>query len=425
VVNAAQNAPGGGYSDVFVSALSETGNSFVYSTYLGGSAMENDSSQSMGPDVAVTGSGEAFVTGSTMSADFPVTEDAFQRTRSGGQTDGFITSLSAAGQVHYSTFIGAAGADYPRGIAVDSDGSVVIAGWTDSADLPIVNGVQPVYGGSEDAFLARVAPGVPASDTTPPHSTIALSGAAGLDGWYVSPVSVTVSALDDPAGRGVGAIEFSVNGGPFQPYTGPFTVATDGTTIVAARATDLANNQETPGPTVTVRLDSTAPQVTIASPTARDYLHTEILSLSIAATDAMSGIAATPSATLDGVPVAASTINLLDVPLGDHRLVATARDVAGSSAQASVSFRVIATIDSLIEAVRIYEAGGTISSGTARGLMAKLTAAKDAQARGNLEAARAKLRDFISQCIAASGSSIGTATADVLIADARWVLERL
>ena len=426
VVNAVQAAPGGGYSDVFVSALSETGNSFIYSTYLGGSAMENDSSQSMGPDVAVTPSGEAFVTGSTMSGDFPITADAFQRTPSGGQTDGFITSFGAAGQVQYSTFIGASGADYPRGIAVDPDGSVVIAGWTDSADLPIVSGIQPAYGGSEDAFLARVIPGAPPeTDTTPPRSEIALAGAAGLEGWYLSPVSVTVNALDNPGGRGVRAIEFSMNGAAFQPYIAPLTIATEGTTTIAARATDLANNRETPGPTAAVRLDSAAPQVTIGSPMGRDYVHTEKLSLSIAATDAVSGIADAPTVTLDGVQVPTATINLLNVPLGDHRLVATARDVAGHTSQTSVSFRIIATIDSLIQAVRIYEASGTISNGTFRALMAKLTDAKDAHARGNLDAARAKLRDFITQCTAASGNSISTATADALIADAQWVLERL
>jgi hypothetical protein len=425
VFNAAQPASGGGYSDVFVSALSETGDSLIYSTYLGGSAMENDSSQSMGPDVAVTQSGDAFVTGSTMSADFPITADAFQGTRSGGQTDGFITSFNAVGQVQYSTFIGAGGADYPRGIAVDHDGSVVIAGWTDSADLPIVNGVQPAYGGSEDAFLARVVPGVSETDTTAPHSEITLSGTVGLAGWYVSPVSVTVNALDDAAGRGVQMIEFSVGGGAFQPYTGPFTVASEGTTTVTARSTDLADNQETPGASAAIRLDSAAPHVTVASPAARDYVHTDLLTVVVTATDATSGIAGTPTATLDGAPVSASTIKLLDMPLGEHRFIATASDTAGHTTQVPVSFRVIATIDSLIQALRIFEASGRIQGGAYRGLMAKLTDAKDAYARGNLEGARAKLRDFISQCTTSSGSSISTAAADVLIVDARWVLERL
>jgi cytochrome c len=372
-----------------------------------------------------TACGDAFVTGSTMSSDFPVSADAFQRARPGGPTDGFVTSFNAAGQMQYSTFIGGAGADYPRGIAAGGDGSVAIVGWTDSANLPIVGGVQTSYGGSEDAFLARITAGSPESDTAPPHSNIAFSGEAGLAGWYLSPVMVTVTAQDDPSGRGVGAIEYSLDGGTFQPYTGPFTIAAQGTTTVAARATDLAGNRETASPAVALRVDSAAPAVTIASPQAREYLHTDILTISVAASDATAGMAGTPTATLDGVAIAASTVNLLELPLGDHHLVATASDAAGNRSQVSVSFQVIATIDSLMQATHAYQGTGAIASGTYRGLIAKLTDAKDAYDRGNLEAARRKLSDFINQCLLSSGSGVSRAAAELLVADAQAVLARL
>ncbi len=60
-----------------------------------------------------------------------------------------------------------------------------------------------------------------------------------------------------------------------------------------------------------------------------------------------------------------------------------------------------------------------------RALIAKLTDAKEALARGNLEAARRKLLDSINQCAASSGSSVSPAAADVLMTDARWVLQNL
>ena len=126
-----------------------------------------------------------------------------------------------------------------------------------------------------------------------------------------------------------------------------------------------------------------------------------------------------------GTPVSAATINLLNLALGDHVFAATAIDAAGNSSVMSVPFRVTATIDSLIDAVRSYAAAGAIDSGSYRSLMAKLTDAKDAYSRGNLVAARGKLRDFINQCGASSGGGITPAAANVLIADAQWVLDRL
>jgi hypothetical protein len=147
--------------------------------------------------------------------------------------------------------------------------------------------------------------------------------------------------------------------------------------------------------------------------------------VSASATDATSGVAGALTSTLDGIAIGASAIRLSDLTLGNHRFVSMAGDAAGNPSQTSVTFRVVATIDSLIEAVRLYGATGAIDSGTYRGLMAKLTDAKDAYARGNREAARRKLGDFINQCTAAKGNGISPAAADWLIADARWVQNNL
>jgi hypothetical protein len=96
VVNAHQPQHGGGFTDVFLSVLNPAGDAFVYSTFLGGSAQETNSGQVVGPDVAVTAAGETYVTGTTMSQNFPTTADGFQRLHAGGQNDAFVAKFDAA-----------------------------------------------------------------------------------------------------------------------------------------------------------------------------------------------------------------------------------------------------------------------------------------------------------------------------------------
>src|SRR5262249_13253654 len=125
-------------------------------------------------------------------------------------------------------------------------GTMFITGWTDSTDWATRTAVQPAFAGSEDAFVARILPGTTPPDTIAPTTTIALSGTPGIPGWYKSPVTVSLSSVDNDGGRGLASIEYSVNGSPFKRYTTPFTVTTSGTTKVTARATDWAGNVETP-----------------------------------------------------------------------------------------------------------------------------------------------------------------------------------
>src|SRR5262249_12402363 len=107
-VNAWQPTHGGGYSDAFVTALNGDRSAFVYSTFLGGSGMENDTTQSLGPTIAVTPSGEVSVAGTTQSTNFPVTADAWHPTHAGGGTDVFVTTFDASGALRYSTYLGGA-----------------------------------------------------------------------------------------------------------------------------------------------------------------------------------------------------------------------------------------------------------------------------------------------------------------------------
>jgi photosystem II stability/assembly factor-like uncharacterized protein len=125
------------FSDAFVVKLTFAGSAFVYSTYLGGN--RHDAATSIAADA----SGNAYVTGSTGSADFP-TSHPLQPNLIGSGPDIFITKFDATGtSLVYSTYLGGVGGETGNGIAVDVAGNAYIAGTTSSPDFPLVNPVQP------------------------------------------------------------------------------------------------------------------------------------------------------------------------------------------------------------------------------------------------------------------------------------------
>jgi photosystem II stability/assembly factor-like uncharacterized protein len=419
VFDAFQPTHAGGFSDVFLSVLNPSGNGFVYSTFLGGSDMENDSTQSLGPDIAVTAEGEAYVTGSTMSWNFPITADAFQRGHRGGTTDAFVSKFDAEGRLQYSTFLGGAEADHARAITLTADGEVTVAGWTDSPNWPVLDGLQAYYGGLEDGFIVRIQE---LADSTPPNSSVSLSGTAGSGGWYRSVVEVALSAGDGHDGSGVRVIQYSVNGGPFESYTEPFMVDREGTTVVAVQAIDNAGNIET-ARTTFVRIDTTAPSLLITSPEARDYLHSDTGAVTVSASDDVSGMAGDPTRMLDGSPVYGSSVALLSLSLGAHTLTVAAVDAAGNQAQQSVTFRIIATVESLMATVQAYASDMTPSAHSR--LLAKLADARAALQRGNLNLTANKLQEIVNYCTRESGDAMSHSVAKLLITDAQFVLGTL
>jgi hypothetical protein len=144
-----------GGADVFVTKLSLSGSGLVYSTYLGGSAGDDVSG------LAVDASGSAYVTGATLSTDFP-TLNPYQTDQGGA--DVFVTKLSPSGSgLVYSTYLGGSGSETGYGIAVEGSGSAYVTGHTDSTDFPTRNAYQASYGGLTDAFVAKLAASTPAA----------------------------------------------------------------------------------------------------------------------------------------------------------------------------------------------------------------------------------------------------------------------
>jgi hypothetical protein len=156
--NAFQPTKGGasGVSNAFVTKVSADGSSLVYSSYLGGTNVD------AGHGIALDGAGNAYVTGSTLSTDFP-TANAFQPTKGGAYyvSNAFVTKVSVDGSsLVYSSYLGGSGlGDYGDGIAVDGAGNAYLTGQTYSSDFPTANAFQPTKGGAagvSNAFVTKV-----------------------------------------------------------------------------------------------------------------------------------------------------------------------------------------------------------------------------------------------------------------------------
>lgn len=140
----------------FVAKVNATGTELVFATYFGGGLYDK------AEGIALDSSGNIYVTGTTDSRDFPLARP-FQGSCAllNGLScrDIFIAKLSPDGSILlYSTYLGGAGTDEARAIAVDAGGSAWVTGRTDAADFPIANATQPRPGGGSrpDAFLARL-----------------------------------------------------------------------------------------------------------------------------------------------------------------------------------------------------------------------------------------------------------------------------
>ena len=146
----------GGKTDAWIAKLSSSGTNLIYATFLGGSGDERTGG------IAVDSSGNAYVTGTTTSKNFPVTSGVFQhdcKLKSDGTcTSAFVTKLNALGtRVLYSSYLGGHGTQSGEGIALNPSGNAFVVGQTDAKDFPTTAGsAQPVPAGAQDAFVAQV-----------------------------------------------------------------------------------------------------------------------------------------------------------------------------------------------------------------------------------------------------------------------------
>ena len=184
--NAVQGAKAGDCSDAFsncldafVARLDPTGSQLIFSTYLGGgsrSTTVNDAGDA-GVSISADAAGNAYVTGTTASSDFP-TVRASQPLR-GGNGDAFLTKVSAAGAIVFSTYVGGVGDESAHAVAGDSAGGAYLVGIATSPGFPTTPGAfQLSFAGSyESLALARDGFVVRLTDDTPNQPQLRIIGA--------------------------------------------------------------------------------------------------------------------------------------------------------------------------------------------------------------------------------------------------------
>lgn len=144
----------GGCCDVFIAKLDPSGRTLLYSTFLGGNSFED------ARGLAVSPQGRAYITGETLSLDFPTTPGAYDRRYdSPNYSEAYVAVLNAPGsRLVYSTLLGGSYNDYGEGIALEADGSVHVTGRTMSRDFPTTPRAydRSFNGGSGDGFLTKL-----------------------------------------------------------------------------------------------------------------------------------------------------------------------------------------------------------------------------------------------------------------------------
>lgn len=143
-----------GSADAYVCKINPAATAILYATFLGGSMTD------IGVDLAVNAAGEVFVTGMTLSNNFPVTPGSFQPAFNGGQMDVFLTRLDASGSVlAYSTYIGAGSDEYSDAVVINAADEAFVTGYTSSSAFPLANAFDNTYNGGAfygDAFLLKM-----------------------------------------------------------------------------------------------------------------------------------------------------------------------------------------------------------------------------------------------------------------------------
>lgn len=156
LVGAIQVSYGGGDSDAFVSKLAPDGTTLIYSTYLGGNGTEDSLNRS---GISVDTAGNAYVTGDTQSANFPL-KNAVEPAKNGNTStsDAFVAVINPSGSDFvYSTYLGGLNDDFGLAIATDSLKNAYVAGKTKSTSFPGSTATRTSTTTS-DAFVAKLNP---------------------------------------------------------------------------------------------------------------------------------------------------------------------------------------------------------------------------------------------------------------------------
>ena len=137
--------------DLFLLKIDASGQPPKFLTYIGGNRNEGNVS------LVLDAGRNIYLSGFTEGFGFPVSEDALFPEAAGGR-DAFILKLDmTASQVLYGTFLGGSGTDVGAGLAVDHEGSILLAGSTTSPNFPVTaEADDSTYSGGQDVFIAKL-----------------------------------------------------------------------------------------------------------------------------------------------------------------------------------------------------------------------------------------------------------------------------
>ena len=238
VTPAAHDRDLSGNWDGFVAKLAPDGMSLAYSTFLGGSGEEEVKG------IALDSGGNAYVTGWTLSGDFPTTPNSFNPAR-GDSKDAFVAKLDSNGSsILYSGFVGGLLDEEGHAIAVGGSGSAYVVGWTKSEDFAASPGAfQSAYSGYDDAFVASIAP----DGRSLIYST--LLGGAGKDRAHDVQVDALANAYvagetksaDFPCTAGAFSGELAGREDAFVARIAPDGQSLGYSTLIGGSSTDVGN----------------------------------------------------------------------------------------------------------------------------------------------------------------------------------------
>lgn len=234
-------------------------------------------------------------------------------------------------------------------------------------------------------------------------ATVNPATANGLNGWYTSPVTITLSPAD--------SARYSMdNGETWNAYTQPITLDQDGIYSVLYGTMNKAGNIESIN-TVAANIDLQGPVINITGLADGTYSDSENVTPVVTLSDASSGVdSSKTTVTLDGNSVqSGTTIPLYTLSLGTHTFIVNSTDLAGNTSSCTVTFQITTSVESLKSLVTNFAKAQWIdNAGNANSLESKLN---DNQ-----------LNALVNEVKAQSGKHITSEAANYLLRDAQYLL---
>ncbi len=268
---------------------------------------------------------------------------------------------------------------------------------------------------SAEAYYENGLPAYP--DKNPPNSYM-----ESIYGWYNHAVMARLTAYDGHSG--IAALSYRIDGSlPDVSYTASaeLNLTTEGLHRIEYSSMDNAGNTEVPKRSL-VKLDLTAPEISVTSPDSRTYLHSDIIALDFSGTDALSGIFSI-SGKINGAPVARlQEFDMLTLAPGIYEFKVIALDNAGNTGFSKVNFTVISSIDSLMAINnRAILEGWVSDADTAGSLSQKLIFTKEMIEAGQKEKANNLLKSYINEIASMRDRTLSGHAADILTNEAAYV----